>query len=70
MNWDKVEIQLGEFTITIDKNRGGDYQVSLYGTFREGLFTPDFVSAQDAAIKSVRGALENALAMLGESGNE
>lgn len=67
MNWDKVEIQLGEFTMTLSTDRDGDYQVTLYGTFREDLFTPDFASAQDAAIKSVRGALENALGMLGES---
>ena len=70
MNWDKVEIQLGDFTMSLNLDGDGDYRVSLYGTFREDLCTPDFQVAQAQAIKSVRSALQGALVWLEESGDE
>lgn len=70
MNWDKVEIQLGDFTMTLSLDGDGDYQVKLYGTFHADLYTPDFQTAQVQAIKSVRSALQGALVWLEESDDE
>lgn len=66
MNWDKVEIQLGDFTMTLSTDSFGDYQVTLAGTFQADLCTPDFKDAQADAIKAVRNALQNALTYLKE----